>query len=231
MVERGNTMRQLFSQKKIYSYFLASLGFILIIMIWELGVLVFNIRPMLLPMPQDILLNMASNIVSLWNDAKVTDIEAIAGFILGIIIGFLFAILMVLFSSVKRIILPIYITLNAVPMIAFGPLMIIWFGLEMASKIVPIVIVTSYIVLINTYAGVTNTDNDTINLFSIFRANRFKILYSLLLPNALPSIFSGLRVAVVQSTIIAVVIEMLGDNSGLGWYIYRSTQSMQFIDV
>jgi len=116
-------------------------------------------------------------------------------------------------------------------MVAFGPLVTIWFGIGMASKIVLVTVVVSYTVLINTLAGLKACDPGAVALLRSFGANDLQIMRVLRLPGALPSIFSGLKVAVVHSMILAIVVEMLGAYSGLGWNIYQATQMMHFVEA
>ena len=116
-------------------------------------------------------------------------------------------------------------------MIAYGPLAIIWFGIGPASKVILIFLAVSYTVLINAIAGLKSCDPGAIDLLRSFGASNRTILLKLRIPASLPWIFSGLRVAVVHSMILAVVLEMLGAKSGLGWNIYKSTQMMSFVEA
>jgi NitT/TauT family transport system permease protein len=129
------------------------------------------------------------------------------------------------------VVLPIYVTINSVPMIAYGPLAIIWLGIGSPSKIVLIAVAVSYQILINALAGLRACDPGAIALLRSFGASQWTIMSKLRLPGALPAIFSGLRVAVVHAMILAVVLEMLGARSGLGWSVYKSTQMMNFVEA
>jgi NitT/TauT family transport system permease protein len=126
-------------------------------------------------------------------------------------------------------VLPIYVTINSVPMVAYGPLAIILLGIGSSSKIVLILVAVSYQVLLNALAGLKSCDPDAIALLRTFGATNREILLKLRLPGALPSVVFGLRVAVVHALILAIVLEMLGARAGLGWNIYKSTQMMSFV--
>jgi NitT/TauT family transport system permease protein len=147
------------------------------------------------------------------------------------VLGLALAAAMLISAPVERALLPIYVTINSVPMAAFGPLVTIWFGIGVMSKILLIIVVVSYTVLLNALAGLKNCDPGAIALLRSFGASDSRILWMLRLPGALPSIFSGLKVAVVHSMILAIVVEMLGAHSGLGWSIYKATQMMNFVEA
>ena len=206
-------------------------GMLLLIAAWEAAVFAFNLPNFVLPLPQEIIRTGASQAPQLWNDALTTVLEALIGFGIGGALGFVLALLMVLWLPAERALLPPFVIINSVPMVAFGPLVTIWFGIGMASKIVLVTVVVSYTVLINTLAGLKACDPGAVALLRSFGANDLQIMRVLRLPGALPSIFSGLKVAVVHSMILAIVVEMLGAYSGLGWNIYQATQMMHFVEA
>jgi NitT/TauT family transport system permease protein len=164
-------------------------------------------------------------------DTAVTVFESLSGYVLGSIVGLALAVAFVTIPRLEHVVLPFYVTVNSVPMIAYGPLAIIWLGIGSSSKIVLVAIAVSYTVLINALAGLRSCDPGAIALLRSFGATRRDILVKLRLPAALPAIFSGLRVAVVHAMILAVVLEMLGANAGLGWAVYKSTQMMSFVEA
>jgi NitT/TauT family transport system permease protein len=204
---------------------------VLLIVIWELAVYWFELPPYVLPLPQEILAVAIDHLPELWHNSLTTVFESVVGFLVGSVLGLALAAAMLISTPVERALLPIYVTINSVPMAAFGPLVTIWFGIGVMSKIVLIIIVVSYTVLLNTLAGLKNCDPGAIALLRSFGASDSRILWTLRLPGALPSIFSGLKVAVVHSMILAIVVEMLGAHSGLGWSIYKATQMMNFVEA
>jgi NitT/TauT family transport system permease protein len=204
---------------------------LLLIVIWEVAVYWFELPPYVLPLPQQILAEAIDHFPELWHNSLTTIFESVVGFLVGSALGLVLAAAMLISQPVERALLPIYVTINSVPMAAFGPLVTIWFGIGVMSKIVLIVVVVSYTVLLNTLAGLKNCDPGAIALLRSFGASDSRILWMLRLPGALPSIFSGLKVAVVHSMILAIVVEMLGAHSGLGWSIYKATQMMNFVEA
>lgn len=212
-------------------YFPPVLAGILMLALWEFVVWWFALPNFVLPRPGEILVVASEAPYDLLEDATTTLMEALGGYVLGSMAGLLLAILFVTITPLERLFLPLYVTINSVPMVAYGPLAIIWFGIGSSSKVVLITIAVSYTVLINALAGLKSCDPGTEALLRTYGANRRTILFKLRIPAAMPWIFSGLRVAVVHSMILAVVLEMLGANSGLGWNIYKSTQMMDFVQT
>lgn len=204
---------------------------IILLVAWELAIWYFSLPNFVLPRPGDIVLAAAEHPHAFLADTGATLLEAVTGYVIGAVLGVGLAVLFVALPVFERTVMPVYVTFNSVPMIAYGPLAIIWFGIGSMSKIVLILISVSYIVLLNALAGLRSCDAGTVELLRTFGASRKEIFRKLRIPSATPWIFSGLRVAVVQAMILAVVLEMLGANSGLGWAIYRSTQMMDFIEA
>jgi NitT/TauT family transport system permease protein len=206
-------------------------GILLLIALWELAVWAFGLPNFILPLPQEIVTRGLQDFSELWQNALTTVFEALTGFVIGSFIGLALAVGMAMCRPIERILLPLYIIINSVPMIAFGPLVTIWFGIGVLSKIVLIIVVVSYAVLLNALAGLKSCDPSAVALLRSFGASDWRIMLIMRMPGALPAIFSGLKVAVVHSMILAVVLEMLGARSGLGWSIYQSTQMMNFVEA
>ena len=207
------------------------LAAVLLLAVWELAVWWFQLPNFVLPTPREIILLSLEDPQTLLDDTLTTVGEAAGGYSLGSLFGLLLAIGFVTFPAIERCLLPVYVTINSVPTIAYGPLAVIWFGIGPASKIILIFMAVSYTVLINAVAGLRSCDPGAIDLLRSFGASNRTILLKLRMPASLPWIFAGLRVAVVHSMILAVVLEMLGARSGLGWNIYKATQMMSFVEA
>jgi NitT/TauT family transport system permease protein len=199
--------------------------------IWEFVIWWFKLPNFVLPRPGEILVAATTDPQNLLHDTITTIREALGGYLAGSLLGLILAIIFVAAPIMERLFMPLYVTINSVPMIAYGPLAIIWLGIGSFSKIALILFSVSYTVLINALAGLRSCDPGAIALLRSFGASRWTILIKLRIPAALPWIFNGLRVAVVHSMILAIVLEMLGANAGLGWSIFKSTQMMSFVDA
>jgi NitT/TauT family transport system permease protein len=199
--------------------------------IWEFVVWWFKLPNFVLPRPGEILVAATNDPQTLLNDTLTTIKEALGGYLAGSLLGLVLAIVFVTAPLLERLVMPLYVTINSVPMIAYGPLAIIWLGVGSFSKIALILLSVSYTMLINALAGLKSCDPGAIALLKSFGASGWTILFKLRIPAALPWIFNGLRVAVVHSMILAIVLEMLGADAGLGWSVFKSTQMMNYVDA
>ena len=204
---------------------------LVVLALWEFAVWWFALPNFVLPTPQEIVVTGVNNLRQLWQDTLMTVFEAIGGYLAGALLGLVIAIAFVIMPRVERVVMPIYVTINSVPMIAYGPLAIIWLGIGPSSKVALIIVAVSYTVLVNALAGLRSCDPGMIALLRSFGASDTAILLRLRIPAAAPAVFAGLRVAVVHAVILAVVLEMLGANVGLGWSVYKSSQMMNFVEV
>ncbi|MBQ2995814.1 MAG: ABC transporter permease, partial [Oscillibacter sp.] len=123
---------------------------------------------------------------------------------------------------------PILVITQTVPTVAIAPLLVLWFGYEMAPKVILIVIVTFFPVTVGLLEGFRSTDADAVNLLRSMGASRWQIFRYLKLPSALPQFFSGLRIAAAYAVVGAVISEWLGGFGGLGVYMTRVKQAFAF---
>jgi NitT/TauT family transport system permease protein len=203
----------------------------LLIAAWEFAVWWFRLPNFVLPTPQEIVSAALEDPQQLMRDTVATVTEAIGGYVAGSALGLAIAIALVMLPIAGRLLMPLYVMVNSVPMIAYGPLAIILLGTGAASKVVLIIIAVSYTVLVNALAGLRDCDPGIVAMLRSFGASDRAILLKLRIPGAVPAIFSVLRVAVVHAMILAVVLEMLGASVGLGWSVYKSTQMMSFVEA
>lgn len=210
-----------------------------VLVIWELLVTVFNIQQFLLPKPSVIMseflgevrLLLAPNESSLLFQASVATFwSAIGGFFLGCGAGILVALITARWTILNEAMMPFAIAANSVPIIAFAPIMNNWFGItNPASKMAIVAVIVFFPTMINTVRGLTLVDKNQLELMVSFAASPFKILRALRIPNALPYIFSALRVASALSMIGAIVGEFFGGpRATLGVFITQEAASFNF---
>lgn len=210
-----------------------------VILLWEFLVVIFDIQQFLLPKPSAIFaefrlqvaLWLAPDESSLLFDASgATFWEAIGGFIIGCGAGVLIALTTARWTIVSEAAMPFAIAANSVPIIAFAPIMNNWFGLtNPASKMAIVAIIVFFPTMINTVRGLTLVEAQQLELMRSYAASPFKIMFSLRIPNALPYIFSALRVASALSLIGAVVAEFFGGpRATLGVYITQEAAAFDF---
>jgi NitT/TauT family transport system permease protein len=210
-----------------------------VLVVWELAVRVFDIQQFILPRPSEILAEFW-NQVQLWvrpgetsilfEAARATLWSAFGGFVLGCGAGILVAFITARWTIVNEAAMPFAIAANSVPIIAFAPIMNNWFGItNPASKMAIVAIIVFFPTMINTVRGLTLVDARQLELMYSYAASPIKILRSLRIPNALPFIFSALRVASSLSVIGAVVSEFFGGpRATLGVYITQEASGFNF---
>jgi len=204
---------------------------LVLVALWQGAIAVFGIPPFVLPSLGAILKHAASEAGPLSAALGATLLEASSGYLLGALCGLLLAMLMVLVRPLQRCLMPLCVAVNSVPIVAYAPLCLIWFGMGPASKIVLIALAVGFTILVNALHGLQLPEEAAINLMRSFGASSIGIMRRLRLPAAMPSVVSGLRVAVPRSMIVAIVGEMLGAYKGLGRVIYESTQQVNLLNV
>ncbi|MDX1995588.1 MAG: ABC transporter permease [bacterium] len=208
-----------------------------VLLLWEGLVRVLNIQQFLLPRPSAIFAELMAELrlvgageSLLFEAAGATLWEAVGGFVLGSTAGLLVALVTARWTIVNEALMPFAIAANSVPIIAFAPIMNNWFGLtNPASKMAIVSIIVFFPVMINTVRGLTMVEPTQLELMQSYAARPFKILFGLRIPNALPYIFSALRVASSLSVIGAVVGEFFGGpRATLGVFITQEAAGFNF---
>lgn len=210
-----------------------------VIAFWELAVRIFNIQQFLLPKPSAILESFLNEVrlatspgegSILFQASGATLWSAFGGFMIGSTLGIVIALITARWTVVSEAAMPFAIAANSVPIIAFAPIMNNWFGLtNPASKMAIVAIIVFFPVMINTVRGLTMIDERQLELMHAYAAKPFKVLWALRIPNALPYIFSALRVASALATIGAVVAEFFGGQRAmLGVFITQEAAGFKF---
>ena len=162
----------------------------------------------------------------LWVTMEEMLLGFLAGTLLGIVVGFVFAFM----PRVARIFDPLLVLLNALPRVVLAPLFVLWFGLGLLSKVVMAVSLVFFVVFFSTYTGLREVDRDIVNNARILGGSRRDLIRHVYIPSAMTWIFSSLRTSVGFALIGAVVGEYLGASEGMGWVIayaeaqFNSTQ-------
>jgi NitT/TauT family transport system permease protein len=201
----------------------ALIVFVAGIAIWEGSVRGLGIENFLLPAPSDIVGTLWSDRGELWSAAFFTFREALGGFAVGCSLGFLAALVLARWRLLQTALMPYAIAAGAIPIIAFAPITNNWFGVTgMTSKIVIVAILCFFPVMVNTTRGLTSVPASAIELMRSYAASEVTIFRRVRLPNSLPYLFSGLKVATVLAMIGAIVGDYFGGAPGaLGVEIRR----------
>ena len=207
------------------------LGALALIVIWEGVARGMQLPSYTLPAISQILGSIWDERGSLLNHAGVTLAEALMGYGLGAFIGIGAAVLVTMLPRLRGVVLPAATAFNSVPVIAWSPLVLLWFGMGMSSKVVMVAMAIAFTLFLSALSGLDRVDKRSVDLMRSFGAGRLTILWRLRLPTALPLIFAGLRVATARSVLIAVITEMLGAHAGLGLLIYQAVVQVDFVQV
>jgi putative hydroxymethylpyrimidine transport system permease protein len=200
---------------------------IFLFVIWEIVVSLLNVPVWLLPSPSDILVEGKENYSLLWHHTMVTLKEVMFGFLVALVLGLVLAFCMVFSLVVERTVYPFIVGSQTIPIIAIAPLLLIWVGYGIAPKVIVVALISFFPIVVNTMDGFKSVDSDAIKMMRTFGASRWQIFTKLQMPNSLPYIFTGMKIAIVLSVIGAVIGEWVGASEGLGYLMIRSIPQFQ----
>ncbi|MEE8416943.1 MAG: ABC transporter permease [Desulfobacterales bacterium] len=201
-----------------------------LVFIWQMIVLLTGVPPFILPGPLSVAKAALTHRGLLLDHAATTLFEIIAGLTLGTLLGALSALSMVASFSLKRWLLPVLVISQAIPVFAIAPLLVIWLGYGMSSKIAMTVLIIFFPVTATFYDGLRSTEPEWLELANVMNAKPFAVIRYIRMPAALPAFASGLRVATAVAPIGAIVGEWVGSSKGLGFYMLHANARMQ-IDI
>ena len=200
--------------------------FLALLALWELLVEVLRVPAFILPPPRDLYGTFLAKFHILGRHAMITFLEAFGGFALSFILGVGFAISVVYSRHLHNTIYPLIVILYAMPKSAFAPLMVIWIGYGLFSKIAIAFLVAFFPIVVNTVLGLKEVEPELLDLARINKGSQFDIFRKIRLPNSLPYMFAGVKVALVLSVTGAIVAEFVAANEGLGYLILQANYSL-----
>jgi NitT/TauT family transport system permease protein len=192
------------------------IGFALILAAWQAYVDLFHVSKIVLPSPLDILQVSWQRYDLLLNETWPTFLESVYGFALALLIGVPMAVCVANSRILNLSLYPILIATQSVPKVAIAPIILVWFGLGMQSKLAIAFLVAFFPVVVDTATGLHSTPPGLIELGRSLRASRWQMFWKVQFPAALPFVFSGAKVAVTLAVIGAVIGEFIGSVNGLG---------------
>lgn len=199
--------------------------FLLLIVIWELVVVQFDIPQYLLPAPTDIIEVFFTDYENLIGHSMITIFESISGFILAVLIALLMGILMDFVDIVRKCLYPLMLITQMIPTITIAPLLVIWFGFGILPKTLMVILTCFFPILVSFVDGLENIDRDYLNLFKTMNASKLSTFIHLKFPMSMEKLFSGLKISATYAVMAATVAEWLGGTVGLGVYMVRSKKA------
>lgn len=212
---------------------LTAAGPILLLVLWETLSRTRVISPIFWPAPSQIwptAVDMFRN-RDLWGDIQASLYRIFAGFVLGTIPGVLLGLAMGLWWPVRVFLMPLATAIYAIPKIAILPLVIIAFGIGELSKIMIVAISIFFMIALSTMSGVLAIDDQFHDVATNLGANRWDMILTVALPGSLPSIFTGMRLALGFALIVIVGTEFLNADKGIGWVIWNNYQILRIKEM
>lgn len=188
-------------------------------LVWQVAVDVLDTPAYLLPSPFAILKDLVASWPLLLSEAGVTVFEIVFGYVVSIAIAMPLAILFTYSRTFERLVYPLIVGTQTIPKVAVAPLFLVWFGFGLLPKIIIVTLITFFPIVINAVVGLKSLNLQTVYLAQSMGASPLQLFWRFRLPNALPSVFAGLKVASVLAVIGAIVAEFVGADSGLGYLI------------
>jgi putative hydroxymethylpyrimidine transport system permease protein len=195
--------------------------------LWELLTLIFNFPIYILPSPFVVLHALFTHASLIVSQAWITILETLLGLLLGTLVGASLALTMIFFQPLRLWLMPMLILSQALPVFAIAPILVIWLGYGIASKIVVIILMLFFPVASSFFDGLKSTNPNFLDLAQTMNATRWNIVWKIRVPAALPSLASGIRVATAAAPLGAIIGEWVGSSSGLGFLMLNANARLQ----
>lgn len=194
---------------------------------WELGVRWLQVPKFIVPPLSDILISLWNTRDLLAKHAAVTLGESLLGLLLSVVFGVAIAVWIHFSNAAQKMVYPLVVASQTIPIIALSPVMVMWFGYAVWSKAAVVILFTFFPITVNTIDGFRSSDRDLVELMRSMGARRRDLFWKLQVPSALPAFFTGLKIAATISVAGATIGEWLGAESGLGMYSKRASNMMR----
>ena len=194
--------------------------------LWEIVVRVFDIKPFILPAPTKVVATLGNAHYSWLHNTWITAIEIFGGYALGLVLGVLCALLFITSRRLTLVLFPLLVTLNMVPKVAMGPLIIVWFSYGIGPNILITFSLCFFPILLTTIRGLNETEPDLLDLVHALKGSRWQMFRYIQLPGSLPYLFSGMKVATILAVAGAIVGEFIASDQGLGYLMIQVQASL-----
>jgi NitT/TauT family transport system permease protein len=195
---------------------------IVLIIGWDLCIRLFKIPQYLIPTPWQVVQQLFKEWPMLWREALPTLYATLGGFVLSALVGVPIAMWIAYSRLVESFVYPLLVFSQSVPKVAIAPLFVVWFGFGVVPKVIAAFLLGFFPVIVATVQGFKSIEPDVIDLARSMGASPLKVFLKFRLPQAMPAIFSGLKVSVTLAVVGAVVGEFVGSNSGLGYVLQKA---------
>jgi ABC-type nitrate/sulfonate/bicarbonate transport system permease component len=204
---------------------------IALLALWQLYAQASQISPSFLPTPTAVITALVNNWPVIYDNTIPTLLETVLGLTIATLLGLLLAVLLNASRWMRRAVYPLLVTSQTIPMVALAPLLLIWIGPAISSKLIVVILYCFFPIAVACADGLASVEPAMIRLMRSMKASRWQILWMVRLPAAMPSFFSGLRIAATYSVVGAIFGEYVGAEKGLGIYMQRATNSFATAQV
>ena len=195
---------------------------IVLIVGWDVVIRVFKIPPYLIPPPLQVVTQLVKEWPMLWRESLPPLYATLGGFVASVLVGVPIAMWISYSRVVESFVYPLLVFSQSVPKVAIAPLFVVWFGFGVIPKVIAAFLLGFFPVIVATVQGFKSIESDVIDLARSMGASPLKVFIKFRLPQAMPAIFSGLKVSVTLAVVGAVVGEFVGSNSGLGYVLQKA---------
>lgn len=212
--------------RKITEWLPAFVLFAGLIALWQAAVSFLGIREYLLPSPASVLDALLSSLIDWSGHIFVTSVAIFGAFVIAAVGGILLGTIIAWSSVMSRALMPFLVFVNTLPKVAVAPLFLLWLGYGILPNMLIGALIGFFPVVINTAVGLSQIDDDMLDLGRVFNAPKWKVFAKIRIPNAYPYILSALKVTATSAVVGAIVGEFVASQSGLGYVIITSQSSM-----
>jgi NitT/TauT family transport system permease protein len=204
---------------QVASVLYPTLALVLVIVIWDLAIRIFNIKDYLLPTPSSVFSTLYHEAHYLADQSVITIQEVLLGFGIATGGGVLLAIAIATWRPFEQAIYPLLVASQEVPQVAFAPLLLVWFGFGLTPKVIVACLIAFFPIVVNTAVGLRSVPVELTDLARSTKASSLAVLLKIRFPHALPYLFTGLKIGAAFAVIGAVVGEFVGAGAGLGYVL------------
>ncbi len=209
------------NSEQIQRYGLAVLSHLLLIVAWHYFVVLGEVPKFVMPSPYDTVRALLVPNYRWVENILVTAAEIFGGYLLAVVIGIAIALIFSWSRLLEMVAMPILVSLNMIPKVALGPLIIVWFKYGIGPNIMMAFAICFFPIVLTTARGLREVEPDLLDLVRTLKASRWQLFVKIQLPGALPYIFSGMKVAAILAVAGAIVGEFLGSDRGLGYLMLQ----------
>lgn len=209
------------TRNSVQRYSIAVLSHLMLIVAWHLFVVLGNVPKFVMPSPYATLQALLVPNYRWMENITVTSIEIFGGYLLAVVGGIGIALLFSWFRTLEMIVMPLLVSLNMIPKVALGPLILVWFSYGIGPNIAMAFAICFFPIVLTTARGLREVEPDLLDLVRSVKGSRWQLFTKIQLPGALPYIFSGMKVAAILAVAGAIVGEFLGSDRGLGYLMLQ----------